>query len=67
MFPLIFLFLLLQLPLHLSSFSNQDCFPDFKHSIYKDGDVVIAGFFPLYSYVKDDRHNDPSMKGVSAK
>jgi hypothetical protein len=67
MFPLIFIFLLVQLLLHLSSFTNLDCFPDFKPSIYKDGDVVIAGFFPLYSYVKDDRNNDPVLQGISAK
>jgi hypothetical protein len=67
MFPLIFIFLLLQRPFHLSSFIKSDCFPDPKPSIYKDGDVLIAGFFPLYSFVKDDTSSDPAQQRVSTK
>jgi hypothetical protein len=67
MFPLIFIFLLLQLPLHLSSFSNPDCFPSSKPSIYKGGDVLVAGFFPLYPFVKEDTSSDPAQQGVSTK
>jgi hypothetical protein len=67
MFPLSFIFLLLQLPLHLSSFSNPDCFPSPKPSVYKDGDVVIAVFFLLYSFVIEDTSGDSAQQGISTK
>jgi hypothetical protein len=67
MFPLIFIFLLLQLPLHLSSFSNPDCFPSPKPSIYKGGDILIAGVFPLYSFAFEDTSSDPAQQGISTK
>jgi hypothetical protein len=32
-----------------------------KPSVYKDGDALIAGFFQLYSFVKDDTSSDPNQ------
>ncbi|XP_012891905.1 PREDICTED: vomeronasal type-2 receptor 116-like [Dipodomys ordii] len=59
MFPLIFTLLLLQLPL-VSSLEGTTCFSRMKHRAHMDGDVMIAGFFPLYTLGTDHSNSDSS-------
>ncbi|XP_047387762.1 vomeronasal type-2 receptor 116-like [Sciurus carolinensis] len=60
MVPLIFVLLLLQAPLPACSFNKSDCFHRMNSSVYEDGDVVVAGFFPLYTLLLESRSSGPS-------
>jgi hypothetical protein len=59
MFPLIFSFFLLQPSLLISSFGDSGC-SDRKPTAYKDGDMMIAGFFPLYTITINPNISEPS-------
>ncbi|XP_048203436.1 vomeronasal type-2 receptor 116-like [Perognathus longimembris pacificus] len=48
MVSLIFTFLLLQLLFFFSSLAGPSCFSNMRNRVHMDGDVMIAGFFPLY-------------------
>ncbi|XP_069859345.1 vomeronasal type-2 receptor 116-like [Dipodomys merriami] len=50
----------LELPLLVSSLAGTDCFSRMKHRAHMDGDVMIAGFFPLYTLGTDRRNSDAS-------
>jgi hypothetical protein len=49
---LIFVFLLLK-PLHTSLLESQRCLQYLSPTLYRDGDLMLGGFFPLY-YMKQD-------------
>ncbi|XP_062035363.1 vomeronasal type-2 receptor 116-like [Lepus europaeus] len=51
MFPLIFLLLFLQLYLLVTCQDGRNCFFQIERSYYKDGDIEIAAFFPIYIYM----------------
>ncbi|XP_069859342.1 vomeronasal type-2 receptor 116-like [Dipodomys merriami] len=61
MFPLISTLLLLQLPLLVSSLEGTACFSRMKRRAHMDGDVMIAGFFPLYTLETDHSNSDSSL------
>ncbi|XP_042549891.1 vomeronasal type-2 receptor 116-like [Dipodomys spectabilis] len=61
MFPLISTLLLLQLPLLVSSLEGTACFSRMKRRAHMDGDVMIAGFFPLYTLGTDHSNSDSSL------
>ncbi|XP_069858145.1 vomeronasal type-2 receptor 116-like [Dipodomys merriami] len=54
--------LLLQLLLVVSSSEDARCFYTEKSVAHSKGDVVIAGFFPLYSWEFIRNMNDPGMR-----
>ncbi|XP_031247067.1 vomeronasal type-2 receptor 116-like [Mastomys coucha] len=62
MFPLIFMFLLLQYSSYVYSFDRSYCAAMTKTSVYKDGDVVVAAFLPLFTIVLDSTIDDPSKE-----
>lgn len=53
--PWIFTFCLLQTPIGLCLISNSQCIRSMQHG--HDGNVLIAGFVPLYSYHFNPRRN----------
>lgn len=57
MLPWIFTFCLLQTPVCLCLFSDSQCIRSMQHGLYHDGNVLIAGFVPLYSYHSNPRGN----------
>uniref|UniRef100_G1TFN3 G-protein coupled receptors family 3 profile domain-containing protein n=1 Tax=Oryctolagus cuniculus TaxID=9986 RepID=G1TFN3_RABIT len=70
MFPLIFLLLFLQLCL-LVTCHDPNCFFQMERSYYKDGDIEIAAFFPIYIYLVDRMinifKNHITFKGFQSK
>jgi hypothetical protein len=60
MFPLIFTFLLSQLTHLVNSFGDTSCFSIMKHHALMDGDMMIAGFFPLYTMGIDYSNTEPT-------
>ncbi|KAM5237927.1 vomeronasal type-2 receptor 116-like [Ctenodactylus gundi] len=51
MFPLVTAVLLLQLPLSVSKSDSEDCLLRRGTRVHRSGDVIIGGFFDLYTYV----------------
>lgn len=56
---LLFIFLVLQYSSHVYSFDRSYCASKTKPSVYKDGEMVIAAFFPLFTFVLDFLTEDP--------
>ncbi|XP_042549888.1 vomeronasal type-2 receptor 116-like [Dipodomys spectabilis] len=48
------------LPLRVSSLAGTACFSRMQPRAHMDGDVMIAGFFPLYTLGTDRRNSDAS-------
>ncbi|XP_040607385.1 vomeronasal type-2 receptor 116-like [Mesocricetus auratus] len=63
MLPWIFTFCLLQTPVCLCLFSDSQCIRSMQHGLYHDGNVLIAGFVPLYSYHSNPRGNFEANSG----
>ncbi|XP_051017751.1 vomeronasal type-2 receptor 116-like [Acomys russatus] len=61
MMPLLtFMFLLLQYSSYVRSFDHSYCASKTKPSVYKDGDMVVAAFLPLFTIVFDSVTDNPS-------
>ncbi|XP_028641315.1 vomeronasal type-2 receptor 116-like [Grammomys surdaster] len=60
MLLLTFVFLLLQYSSYVYSFDRSYCATKTKTSVYKDGEMVIAAFLPLFTIVIDSPADDPS-------
>ncbi|KAM4889350.1 vomeronasal type-2 receptor 116-like [Thomomys bottae] len=54
--------LMAQLPLLVRSLAGTSCFSTMKHRAHMDGDVMIAGFFPLYTLGTDRSNSDASSQ-----
>lgn len=50
---LLFLLLLLYLPVSVCQWEQFLCFLRIKPGFHKDGDLVIGGFFPVFTYAHD--------------
>ncbi|XP_012892107.1 PREDICTED: vomeronasal type-2 receptor 116-like [Dipodomys ordii] len=59
---LAFTLLLLHVPLTVGSLAGTSCFSTMKHRAHMDGDVMIAGFFPLYTLGIDHSHSHASRQ-----
>ncbi|XP_040587274.1 vomeronasal type-2 receptor 116-like [Mesocricetus auratus] len=59
MFILLFMVLVLQYSSHVYSFDRSYCASKTKPSVYKDGEMMVAAFFPLFSIVIDYLNEDP--------
>ncbi|XP_028715641.1 vomeronasal type-2 receptor 116-like [Peromyscus leucopus] len=62
MMIMLFIFLVLQYSSSVYSFDHSYCAAKTKPSVYKDGDMVVAAFFPLFSIVLDSVTGDPSSE-----
>ncbi|XP_076780071.1 vomeronasal type-2 receptor 116-like [Arvicanthis niloticus] len=62
MLLLIFIFLILQYSSYVYSTDRSYCFGKTKPSVYKDGDVVVAAFLPLFTVLLDAPSYDPSYE-----
>lgn len=65
MLVLICVSLVLKLPLLTCSSNTPQCFLRKKHKVSKDGDMVIGGFFPLYTYQNTEDTRGPGQPILS--
>nr|XP_034344804.1 vomeronasal type-2 receptor 116-like [Arvicanthis niloticus] len=62
MLLLIFIFLILQYSSYVYSTDRSYCFGKTKPSVYKDGDMVVAAFLPLFTILVDSPADDPNTE-----
>ncbi|XP_042525739.1 vomeronasal type-2 receptor 116-like [Dipodomys spectabilis] len=62
MSSLMFTLIFLQLPLLVWSWAGTGCLSTMKQRAHLDGDVMIAGFFPLYTMGADHSNSDASRQ-----
>ena len=59
---LLLIFMFMQYSSYVYSFDRSDCAAKTNTSVYKDGDVVVAAFLPLFTIVLDSTIDDPSSE-----
>lgn len=62
MFPWTFMPMFLQLPFLWSSVASPSCFQGRKHNLHKDGDMMIGGFFSLYTFQPSQEIREANSK-----